>query len=304
MGVGQAFSLMTPQKNQISLWPSDVEMSQAVDQNYLAGMVWGRPPQFRLTWRPSKAFNWAVSVENAEQQLGAALVTLPSCCRSDLETQYNIGSNELQVPNMMPDIATRVAWNPGKTLHVDVGGVLRAFRHTIAPYDDSKRELGGGASVNASFNITKGTKLIGQFAGGPGLGRYVGGLAPDAAFTSDSSIKPLNTTAWVAGVEQTVSPAVSVAGYYSGLDTEDRAELDTNGAFIGFGYPGAPNSNNKRISEWTFTGSFLAFKMSNRGSAQVNAQLSWLERKPWSQGTGPDSANMFMFFAQVRYNLP
>ena len=61
MGAGQAFSLMTPQKDQISLWPSDVEMSQAVDTNYLAGMVWGRIPQFRLTWRPGKRFNWAFS---------------------------------------------------------------------------------------------------------------------------------------------------------------------------------------------------------------------------------------------------
>ena len=51
MGAGQAFSLMTPQKDQLSMWPSDVEMSQAVDTNYVAGLVWGRIPQFRLAWR-------------------------------------------------------------------------------------------------------------------------------------------------------------------------------------------------------------------------------------------------------------
>jgi hypothetical protein len=59
------------------------------------------------------------------------VVTLPDCCGSDLEAEYNTGSNELQVPNLMPDLATRVAFNPAKALHVDVGAVLRVFRHTV-----------------------------------------------------------------------------------------------------------------------------------------------------------------------------
>ena len=55
MSVGQAFTLMTAVKDQLSTWPSDVELTQAVDTNYLAGMLWARLPQFRLTWRPSPA---------------------------------------------------------------------------------------------------------------------------------------------------------------------------------------------------------------------------------------------------------
>ena len=51
---GQAFTLMTPPKQQLSVWPSDYEMSQAVDTNYVAGLVWERVPQVRLTWRPSE----------------------------------------------------------------------------------------------------------------------------------------------------------------------------------------------------------------------------------------------------------
>ena len=136
LAVGQAFTLMTAQKNQLSMWPSDVELTQAVDTNYLAGMVWARTPQVRFTWRPSPRVNWAVSLENPEQQLGRALVTLPQCCASDIDAQYNTGSDELSVPNLMPDVVTRVAFNPFKPLHVDVGGVMRVFRHTVAPYDD------------------------------------------------------------------------------------------------------------------------------------------------------------------------
>lgn len=304
MGAGQAFSLMTPQKDQISMWPSDVEISQAVDTNYLAGTVWGRIPQFRLAWRPSKRFNWAFSLENPEQQLGRSLVTLPSCCASELDAQYNTGSDELNVPNRMPDFITRVVFNPTPAVHVDVGGVLRAFRHTITPYNNEFTATGGGGNINGSVRVSRNTKVLGQFAAGPGIGRYMGGLVPDVAFGPDSSINPINTISWVAGVEQKLNSTVSVAGYYSGVDTHQFVALDTNGQYTGFGFPSSSNSNNTTIKELTLTGSLLSFKSENRGSAQINLQYSWLERKPFDTGTGPSSATMHMFLAQVRYNLP
>ena len=82
---------MTPAKNQLSIWPSDYELTHAVDVNYVAGMVQGRVPQVRFTYRPSASFNWALSIENPEQQLGSGVVTLPSCCAGDLAAQYNTG---------------------------------------------------------------------------------------------------------------------------------------------------------------------------------------------------------------------
>jgi hypothetical protein len=305
MGVGQAFSLMTPQKHQISMWPSDVEMSQAIDTNYLAGMVWGRIPQFRLTWRPSTQFNWAFSLENPEQQLGNSLVTYPACCSDDLEAQYNEGSAQLSVPNLLPDLQTRVAFNTSQ-LHVDAGGVLRVFRHKIAPYQsgDDFRTVGGGANLNGSVRLTPTFKMLGQFAFGPGIGRYIGGLVPDVTFNADSSIDPLDTTSWVGGVEWALGSRASIAGYYSGSDTDKQSATDTDGTFIGFGFPGSSNANNKTIQELTLTASLLSFRSPNRGSAQINLQYSWLERKPWESGAGPSSASMHLFFVQVRYNLP
>ena len=59
-----------------------------------------------------------------------------------------------------------------------------------------------------------------------------------------------------------------------------------------------------RIEELTFTTSLLAFKTSNRGSAQINLESSLARREAGSQGSGRPSASMFTFFAQVRYNLP
>ncbi len=304
LAAGQAFTLMTAQKDQISIWPSDVELSQAVDTNYLAGMIWARVPQVRLTWRPSTGINWAVSLENPEQHLGKGLVVLPQCCVSDIDAQYNTGADELRAPNLMPDMVSRVAFNPIKPVHVDVGGVVRVFRHTVSPYDHDFKEVGGGASINARFDVTAGTKLLMESAFGSGLGRYIGGLVPDAAFRSDGSISTIGTTSWVGGVEQRISPRLSLGAYYSGVDTDDNFDLDTGGDYIGFGYPGAPNSNNRSIREVTGTGSYQFLRSSDRGSGQFNLQVSWLRRVPYSPGNGLASASAFMLFAQVRYNLP
>jgi len=304
LAVGQAFSLMTPSKDQLSIWPGDVEMSTAVDTNYLVGLIWTRSPQVRLAWRPSRRFNWAVSAENPEQQIGASLVKLPECCASDIEAQYNIGSNELSVPNLMPDLATRVAFNPTRALHVDAGAVVRAFRHTIKPYDSSFTELGGGVSVNLRVNATSSTKLIGQSAFGSGLGRYVGGVVPDAVFRRDGSISLLATTSWVGGVEQKLGSAWSLGGYYSGVSIANDYSADANGEYIGYGFPGSPNSNNKRIGEITATLGLQVAKSETRGSVQLAIQTSWLSRTPWDRSSGPATADMLAFFAQLRYNLP
>ena len=86
--VGQAFSLMTPRRSAEHVALRCLDLSGG-DTNYVAGLVWGRIPQFRLAWRPSRMFNWAFSLENPEQQLGHSMVTLPRCCESDLEAQDN-----------------------------------------------------------------------------------------------------------------------------------------------------------------------------------------------------------------------
>ena len=304
LAAGQAFTLMTAQKDQLSIWPSDVEMSQAIDTNYLAGMIWGRTPQVRVTWRPSSRFNWAASVENPEQQLGKGLVTLPTCCASDIDAQYNTGGDELKVPNLMPDIVTRVAFNPVKPLHVDVGGVFRVFRHTIAPYDEDFKAVGGGAGINARLNVASGTKLLAQSGFGSGVGRYIGGLVPDVSFRRDGSISTIGTMSWVGGIEQTLSSRLSLGGYYSGVNTDNDFDLDTDSSYIGYGYPGSSNTNNRKVHQVTGTASHQFLKSADRGSGQFNLQASWLRREPSSQGNGLASASAFMFFAQVRYNLP
>jgi hypothetical protein len=305
LAAGQAFSLMTPAKHQLSVWPSEFQISQAVDTNYLSGLVWTRSPQVRFAWRPSPSFNWAISVENPEQQIGGA-VKLPACCSEDLADQYNTGSDQLNAPNLMPDVVSRVAFNSG-VLHLDAGGVLRVFRHAIrlTPASDfsSVKKGGGGVSINSRIRVTAASQLIGQVAYGPGLGRYIGGLVPDVAVSADGDIHPITTTSWIVGVEQNVPTHASVA-IYSGVHADNRPFTDVDGTAIGFGYPGSPDSNNHKLDEWTGVFAWQAWQIAGRGSVQWNTQLSWLSRSPWSRGAGPSSASAFMVLSQLRYNLP
>jgi hypothetical protein len=302
IAAGQAFSLMTPSKNQLSMWPLDYELSTAVDQNYLAGTVWARSPQFRFTFRPSTAFNWAVSVENPEQQIGSG-VKLPACCANDLQAQYNIGTNGLSVPNLMPDIVSRIAYN-NAVVHVDVGGVLRVFRHTLAPYDHSVTQAGGGISLNARAKANDAVTLIGQIASGSGLGRYLGGLAPDVSISADGAIHPIPARSGAVGVEYQISAPFSIAAYYSGVRIDNRYSVDADGAFIGFGFPGSTNADNRTIDEVTGVFGWQPWNTPGRGSMQWTSQVAWVRRTPWSTGTGPSSAHATMFLTQIRYNLP
>ena len=304
VAAGQAYTLMTPAKDQLSIWPSDYELTHAVDMNYVAGMVWGRMPQVRFTYRPTPAFNWALSVENPEQQLGSGVVTLPSCCSTDLADQYNTGNNGLAVPNLMPDIVSRVAYNAGKTFHVDAGGVLRVFRHTLKPDADSVKQAGGGGSLNGRVTLAASANLFGQFAYGAGLGRYIGGLVPDVTISADGRIHPVRTYSWVAGFEQRLSTHASIAFYDSGAHADASYSTDTDGTYIGFGYPGAPKADNRNIHEVTAVFAWQPWKIEGRGSMQWTTQVSWLARTPWSVGAGPSSADATLFFTQLRYNLP
>ena len=105
-------------------------------------------------------------------------------------------------------------------------------------------------------------------------------------------------------MEQKISSRLSLAGYYSGVNTDASFELDTDGSYIGFGFPGSSNSNNRKIQEVTGTASYQFVRSPDRGSGQFSLQASWLKRDPSWQGNGLSSAKAILFFAQVRYNLP
>ena len=67
---GQAWSLMTPNRNGLSPETAGIFFTQTLDPNSQAGLTWVRPMQFRLTTRPNDNFTAAVSIENPDQYVG------------------------------------------------------------------------------------------------------------------------------------------------------------------------------------------------------------------------------------------
>jgi hypothetical protein len=62
---GQSWSMMTPNRKQISPLPADLFYGQVVDVNYLNGLTWGRIPGVRFIFHPSDKATMGVALENA-----------------------------------------------------------------------------------------------------------------------------------------------------------------------------------------------------------------------------------------------
>jgi hypothetical protein len=305
---GQLFTLMTPMKKDILPWPGDVSITQVVDQNYVAGLVWGRYPQIRVVYRASKQMSFGFSLENPEQQVGNNVV-FPTGLNSIISTQYNTGSNELEVPNATPDFIFKGSYT-GKmgerAIHLDAGAVTRVFRSWNGASNSGKDyAFGVGGNVNFTAEVVNGVRLVLNGFASEGAGRYVGGLTPDVIVKADGTISPIKSYAWVSGFEIAPSKATGAYLYYSGVYAQKNSTLNSSGTCcVGFGYPGANTNADRVIEEFSGGYSRVVWKHENLGSVQWGAQYSYLWLHPWVSGGGPNSANANMVFGQMRYNLP
>jgi hypothetical protein len=311
---GQLFTLMTPVKKSILPWPGDVSTTQVIDTNYVAGLVWGRYPQVRVVYHYSDAASFGFSIENPEQQVNsssASGVVFPTLLAPTLNTLYNVGTNELKVPNMTPDFVLKGSFDGklgGHVAHLDVGGVVRLFRN-YAPYQGNgvsghNYAFGGGGNVNASLEVAKGYRLVVNTFAGDGAGRYIGGLVPDVIVRANGNISPIKSYSWLSGFEIAPNKLTGLYVYYSGVYGQKNVALDTNGNFIGWGYPGASNVADRYIQEFTPGFSRTFWRHENLGSVQLGIQYAYLFLHPWVAGTGPSAAHSSMVLGQVRYNLP
>ena len=181
---------------------------------------------------------------------------------------------------------------------------MRVFRDIPKLDADNVKQVGGGGSVNGRVTAAARANVLGQFAYGAGLGRYIGGLVPDVSISTDGRIHPIRTYSWVAGVEELLSTHAAIAFYDSGVHTGASFSTDIDGTFIGFGFPGAPKADNRNIHEVTAVFAWQRWKIEGRGSMQWTTQVSWLARRPWSAVSGHSSAEATLVFTQLRFNLP
>lgn len=308
---GQSWSLMTPNRKGLSPIPGDIFYSQDIDVNYQLGLVWGRIPGFRYVYHPSDKVAWGVSFENSEPYVGGgnggSVIVAPSAISGILGSQVNNGSSVISAAALMPDIITKVAFDPTKRFHGEVAGVLIANKianpaSTPAYQTDSK--IGGGGSVNLGFDLVPNVRVVTNNFYSAGGGRYIFGQAPDFMIRSDGSLSLIHSASTVTGVEITAKKTLLYM-YYGGVYVAKNMALDANGkTLIGYG-PIANDGQNRAIQEITFGTNTTLAKSPKWGALNLMFQYSYLQRDPWLvTGTSPTNAHVNMGFFNLRYTLP
>ncbi|HEY3741825.1 MAG TPA: hypothetical protein VGL53_18370 [Bryobacteraceae bacterium] len=312
---GQSWSLLTPNRTGLSALPGDLFYSQAIDVNYMAGLTWSRQPGARILYHAmNDKFTAGISFENPDQYIGgsggssATAVTLPAAAAlSGIGgTQVDNATNVLNTPNLKPDIIAKIAFDPSKRFHFEVGGVERTFKI----YDSATRSYstkeGAGVLIGANGEIAKGLRLISTNFWSDGGGRYLFGQAPDFMVRADGSISPIHAGGTVDGFELTVKKNTLLYAYYGAYYIGKDTALDANGTTkIGYGYAGSANSDNRAIQEISFGFNETIWKSARYGAINFMGQYEYLTRDPWAVLTGqPKAAHDNSLYFNVRYTLP
>lgn len=305
---GQTWSLVMPGRSGISPLPGDLFFTQVVDPNYQLGLYWGRIPELRVVYHASSTTALAVALGSPEQYIGGSaggpLVTLPAALASTYSAELNNGTNNLGVPNRGPDIIAKFAFDPYRKLHLEVGGLLRAFQ-LYNPIDSTRHSATGGAGFGSvHFEPFKGFRVLANVFLSSGGGRYIFGQAPDLIARADGSPSLVKSSSTVCGLEYTNKNTL-LYGYYGGLWVDRNVATDTDGKAIGYGYDGSPSSQNRLVQEITFGVSQTFWKDPKFGALNLMGQYSHLQREPWSVAAGaPADAHLDMVLANLRYTLP
>jgi hypothetical protein len=306
---GQTWSLITPGRTGISPLPGDLFYTQDIDVNYQLGLFWGRIPEFRVAYHhPSNKATFAVALDSPEQYAGGSaggpLVTFPSALSSTYAGELNIGTNTFGVPNVAPDVIAKIAVDPSKRFHFEVGGVERNFKLWNPTDHTTHSATGGGAFLNVHVEVFKGFRVLTNNFWSEGGGRYIFGQAPDLIAKVDGSPSLIHADSTVSGIEYTHKNTL-IYGYYGGLYVGRNVAIDTNGSPVGYGYAGASAGQNRAIQEGTFGFAQTLWKNPKYGALTFMGQYSYLQRNPWYVATGqPKEAHLNMAFLNLRYTLP
>ena len=318
---GQTWTLLTPGRSGISPLPADIFYSQDIDINYQLGLVFGRIPELRFVYHPTKQVAFAIALDSPDQYAGgnggSGTIVLPSALNTTAtyqgELDYGSG-NTLSTPNVAPDIIAKLAFDPVKQVHFEIGGVARSFKvyypgvaatsSTAAIPANTFSAEGGGGFLNFSVEPVKGFRLLTNNFWSDGGGRYIYGQAPDLIAHADGSISLIHSGSTVTGFELTQKKTMIYA-YYGGVYIGRNTALDTNGKLIGYGYTGSANSQNRIIQEATLGFNQTLWKNAKYGALNFMGQYSYLTRSPWYVASGqPANANINMLFFNLRYSLP
>jgi hypothetical protein len=319
---GQSWSMLTPNRKGISPLPGDLFYSQVIDVNYMAGLTWTRQPGMRVLFHPSDKVTFGFSAENPDQYIGGSGggsgITLPAAFTGLATTQLdsapniNNGNNTvLAVPTLHPDFIAKVAFDPSSRLHFEVAGIERTFK-TINPNNLTVGQYftkaGGGVQVGINGEIFKNFRLITTNYWSDGGGRYLFGQAPDLIVRANGDLSLVHSGGTVDGFEARIKNTLLYA-YYGGIYIGRDVAIDTTAAsgrpFVGYGYPGSANSQNRAINEVTFGFNHTIWASPRYGAINAMGQYEWLSRVPWFvAGAAPKGTHDNTIYFNLRYTLP
>jgi len=310
---GQDWSLLTPNRKGLSPMPGDIFYTQDVDTNYQVGLVWARQPQIRVTYHFNDSLAFAVSAENPDQYTGSAL-TLPTGFTT---TEVDNGSNGTATPNVIPDLIAKLAYD-GKMgdlpFHVEAAGLYSDYKintYAVGGINANSSASGEGGELNGNLTLLPGLSLFANGYYSNGGGRYIStALGPDFIVEPQVAggpftISTVRSSSTLFGAEWDVLPFTKLFAYYGDAAYDANYTQLSNGSYVGFGFPGSSNSANRRVEEYTLGAAQTLWKDPQYGDLKVLAQLSALNRDPFTLPTGgPNSAQMTMLFLDLRYDLP
>src|SRR5262249_137516 len=105
---GQSWSMITPNRKQISALPDDLFYSQVIDVSYINGLTWGRIPGIRFLYHPNEKVTMGVSLEQSTQYFGGSggggIPILPAALATAISPQLDQNLiNGIQIPRLAPD---------------------------------------------------------------------------------------------------------------------------------------------------------------------------------------------------------
>jgi hypothetical protein len=307
---GQSWSMLTPNRKQISPLPADLFYSQVVDVNYMNGLTWGRIPGLRFLYHPSEKVTFGLSLENSAQYFGGSggggLPTLPAALASSMagELDQNV-TNGVKIPNVHPDIIAKLAFDPIAKVHVELAGV----ESTVKLFNPSTQQYftkaGAGGSINANLELFPGLRLVTNNFWSDGEGRYLFGVVPDFIVRADGSPSLIHAGSTVSGFEYAYKNT-QIYAYYGGIYAGRNTALDANGkSLIGYGYTGSGNGQNKTTQEGTFGWTQTWWRDGKYGAFQTMAQYAYFFRDPWFvAANAPKNAHENAIWFNLRYVLP
>ncbi len=320
---GQDWSMMTPNRKGIGVFPADIFYSQNMDTNYQVGLTWKRTPQFRIMYHPNDSWTLGVSVENPDALLTSA-VTVPTLF-TPVNGQVDLTSGGTlstpPTPGFIPDFVFKVANDTkvgDKNMHIEAVGLFREFKlftpNSITGVGNvTSTSPGFGASLNFNLELAKNFHLIANTFWSDGGGVYIIGSGPDfvvrqSTLTSPFVPSPVHAYSGIGGFEYQAVKSTMLYGYYGSAYYGRNFSVNPSapsGPPIGYGFTGSAVTNNRSIQEATIGWIQTFWQNPNYGKFQLITQGSYLSRNPWFVATGgPRDAHLFMVYADIRYTLP